>query len=46
MHAVPTCAGEALKPIIPDAALGQHIAVLGKTGSGKAIKASEDLFDG
>jgi len=29
-----------MKPIIPDAALGQHIAVLGKTGSGEGRRTS------
>jgi len=36
------------KPIIPEAALGQHIAVLGKTGSGKTYAAKgivEHLLD-
>lgn len=36
------------KPIIPEAALGQHVAVLGKTGSGKTYAAKgivEHLLD-
>jgi uncharacterized protein len=34
-----------LKPIIPDAALGQHIAVLGKTGSGKTFAAKASIVE-
>jgi hypothetical protein len=33
------------KPIIPDAALGQHIAVLGKTGSGKTFAAKASIIE-
>jgi uncharacterized protein len=34
-----------LQPIIPDAALGQHIAVLGKTGSGKTFAAKASIVE-
>lgn len=33
------------KPIIPDAALSQHIAVLGKTGSGKTFAAKASIVE-
>jgi hypothetical protein len=33
------------KPIIPDAALQQHIAVLGKTGSGKTFAAKASIVE-
>ena len=33
------------KPLIPDAALGQHIAVLGKTGSGKTFAAKASIIE-
>jgi hypothetical protein len=34
-----------MKPIIPEAALGQHIAVLGKTGSGKTFAAKAAIVE-
>lgn len=34
-----------MKPIIPEAALGQHIAVLGKTGSGKTFAAKASIVE-
>lgn len=33
------------KPIIPEAALQQHIAVLGKTGSGKTFAAKAAIVE-
>lgn len=33
-----------MKPIFPPAVLSQHIAVLGKTGSGKSYAAMESLL--
>ena len=33
------------KAIIPEAALGQHIAVLGKTGSGKTFAAKAEIVE-
>lgn len=33
------------KPIIPEAALGQHVAVLGKTGSGKTFAAKAAIVE-